>query len=155
MSQHMSHPAMMQHNGYMTQGGVMQGPDGNMIGMPLGGTASAGGLQSENSNEYLAPHALQTHQAASKKSFRIRGQVERDHMKLMGSTSQKDIGMINFNNGKYISPILQLTQFYLLLDILKSVYELRKSHAALASRPSSSNPFNQTRRNIQSAVPRT
>lgn len=51
---------------------------------------------------------------------------------------------------------MQLIQFILLfpLDILKSVYELRKSHAALASRPSSSNPFNQTRRNIQSAVPR-
>lgn len=85
MSQHMSHPAMMQQNGYMTQGGVMQGPDGNMIGMQLGGTASAGGLQSEGSNEYLAPHALMTHQAASKKSFRIRGQVERDRLQLSTS----------------------------------------------------------------------
>ena len=72
----------------------------------LGGAASAAGLQSENSNEYLAPHALQTHQAASKKSFRIRGQVERDHMKLLGSTSSKDIGMINFNNGKYNSILI-------------------------------------------------
>lgn len=53
----------------------------------------------------------------------------------MMSSSSKELGLIDFNN-----------------DILKSVYELRKSHAALASRPNSSQPFNANRRNIQSAV---
>ena len=53
----------------------------------------------------------------------------------MMSSSSKELGLIDFNN-----------------DILKSVYELRKSHAALASRPQSSQPFNQNRRNIQSAI---
>jgi hypothetical protein len=38
-------------------------------------------------------------------------------------------------------------------DTLKSVYELRKSHAALVNRPMSSQPFTN-RRNIQSAVAR-
>lgn len=44
-----------------------------------------------------------------------------------------------------------MLKFYI-LDILKSVYELRKSHAALANRPVTSQPFNISRRNIQSAV---
>lgn len=44
--------------------------------------------------------------------------------------------MLNFNN-----------------DILKSVYELRRSHAAVASRPNSSQPH-ANKRNIHSAVPR-
>jgi len=42
-------------------------------------------------------------------------------MKMQLSSSNQDIALIDFNN-----------------DILKSVYELRKSHAALASRPTSS-----------------
>lgn len=38
---------------------------------------------------------------------------------------------------------------YFILDTLKSVYELRKSHAALVNRPMSSQPFNNNnRRNI-------
>lgn len=36
---------------------------------------------------------------------------------------------------------------------MKSVYELRQSHAAFVSRPISSQPF-QARRNVQSAVAR-
>jgi len=58
-------------------------------------------------------------------------------MKREASASVKDIGMMDFNN-----------------DILKSVYELRKSHAALVNRPISSQPFTGNRRNIQSAVAR-
>jgi hypothetical protein len=46
------------------------------------------------------------------------------------------MGLLNFNN-----------------DVLKSVYELRRSHAAIASRPNSSQPH-PNKRNIRSAVPR-
>ena len=53
----------------------------------------------------------------------------------------------SYNGGKY------LIVFLFVIDILKSVYELRKSHAAIVNRPISSQPFNQ-RRNIQSAVAR-
>jgi hypothetical protein len=49
----------------------------------------------------LAPHALFNHQAASKKSFRIRGQQEQEMMKNQANSS-KDIGIMDFNNGKFI-----------------------------------------------------
>lgn len=44
--------------------------------------------------------ALYNHQAYSRKSFRIRGQTEQEMMKLNASASNKDIAMIDFNNGK-------------------------------------------------------
>lgn len=83
-----------------------------------------GPLSASNIHEGLAPHALFNHQAASKKSFRIRPQKEQELLKNQQSLSSKDIGT-DFNN-----------------DMLKSVYELRKSHAALVNRPISSQPFN-------------
>jgi hypothetical protein len=39
------------------------------------------------------------------------------------------------NNNKYQSKNYQIYIINLIIDILKSVYELRKSHAALANRP--------------------
>ena len=81
------------------------------------------------------PHAMFGHLAASKKSFRIRGTAEQEFMKqqaLSLATSNKDLGD----------------------DIMKSVYELRQSHAALVSRPITSQPHFANRRNIQSAVAR-
>jgi hypothetical protein len=47
----------------------------------------------------LAPHALVGHQAASKKSFRIRGQAEQEMIK--NHNSSKEIGIMDFNNGKF------------------------------------------------------
>jgi len=58
-------------------------------------------------------------------------------MKRQACASSKELGLLDFNN-----------------DILKSVYELRKSHAALVNRPISSQPFSNNRRNIQSAIAR-
>lgn len=84
----------------------------------------------------IAPHALYNHHAYSKKSFRIRGQAEQEYMK-MQSSSNKDMAIIDFNN-----------------DILKSVYELRKSHAALAGRPTTQQLITKGRRDIQSAAAR-
>jgi len=55
----------------------------------------AGAAQSQ-----VAPHALFNHQAASKKSFRIRTEAEQEMMKREASASVKDIGMMDFNNGK-------------------------------------------------------
>jgi len=55
----------------------------------------------------LAPHALYNHQAASKKSFRIRGQAEQELMKNQANSS-KDIGIMDFNNGKLIILIIIL-----------------------------------------------
>ena len=47
----------------------------------------------------LAPHALVGNQAASKKSFRIRGQAEQEMIK--NHNSSKEIGIMDFNNGKF------------------------------------------------------
>ena len=43
---------------------------------------------------------------------------------------------------------------YFIIETQKSLYELRKSHAAFVNRPMSSQPGNMPRRNINSAIPR-
>lgn len=69
------------------------------------------------------PHGLFNHhaQAQSKKSFRIRTKAEADQMKRQQSAAQSTADMNDLKS-----------------DTLKSVYELRKSHAALVNRPMSS-----------------
>ena len=64
-----------------------------------------GPLSASNIHEGLAPHALFNHQAASKKSFRIRPQKEQELLKNQQSLSSKDIGT-DFNNGKFLRVLL-------------------------------------------------
>jgi len=60
-------------------------------------------MSASNIHEGLAPHALFNHQAASKKSFRIRPQAEQEILKNQQSYSSKDMGITDFNNGKFFS----------------------------------------------------
>jgi len=69
------------------------------------------------------PHAMQNHQATSKKSFRIRSKQEHDLLKM------------NFSNNaaKSSKDLQEMNE-----ETQKSLYELRKSHAAFVGRPMSS-----------------
>ena len=59
-----------------------------------------------------APHALYNHHAYSKKSFRIRGQAEQELMKMQFSSSNKDMAIIDFNNGRSTTRINLITCFF-------------------------------------------
>lgn len=86
----------------------------------------------------LVPHGMLNHQmqANSKKSFRIRGREEQQELLKQRQSMGSSRETMEFGN-----------------DVLKSVYELRQSHAAFVNRPMSSQPY-VNRRHIQSAAPR-
>ena len=71
-------------------------------------------------------------------------------MKMQMSSSNKDMAIIDFNNGKFFAFIflILITNLICITDILKSVYELRKSHAALAGRPTTQQLITKGRRDI-------
>ena len=66
------------------------------------------------------------------------------------SSSNKDMAIIDFNNGKFFAYIYLnfIANLIYIIDILKSVYELRKSHAALAGRPTTQQLTTKNRRDI-------
>ena len=82
-------------------------------GVPMGYRGLMGSREAPlMQGQVPAPHALYNHHAYSKKSFRIRGQAEQELMKMQFSSSNKDMAIIDFNNGRSTTRINLITCFF-------------------------------------------